>query len=421
MPNGNSQCDALVIGGGIVGLSCALALQSRGIATHLVAPASMIGTASWGNAGHIATEQVEPLASLATVRSLPRRLFARGGPVSLPPGEVGAWLPFALRLLAAARPSSFRRGSAALAAGLAEAMPAWRRLVRQIGAEGLLVEDGHFIMWESAASAARGRASWASAPTGTATVRDATDDELARIGSLVRVPIAGGLRFTGSGQIADPTALAEALEAALLAAGATRRAGQVLALAQRDDGSIEATVAQGGAIVAKRVVVAGGAASGDLLRPLGHRVPLIAERGYHIQSEAPGWPATLPPVVFEDRAMIVTRFRTGLRAASFTEFGAVATPADPRKWARLHAHASDLGLPIGEDAARWMGARPTLPDYLPAIGRSRRMANLFYAFGHQHLGLTLGPLTGELIGALATGDAPAVRLEPFDLERFERR
>ena len=116
--------------------------------------------------------------------------------------------------------------------------------------------------------------------------------------------------------------------------------------------------------------------------------------------------------------MIVTPFRSGLRAASFVEFARADTPPDPRKWARLKSHVAALGLPFREPCSEWFGARPTLPDYLPALGRSRRAANLLYAFGHQHLGLTLAALTGELIAALARREATDVDVTPFDLERF---
>jgi D-hydroxyproline dehydrogenase len=168
-------------------------------------------------------------------------------------------------------------------------------------------------------------------------------------------------------------------------------------------------------------VVCAGAASGDLMRPLGHAVPIIAERGYHIQSRAAAWPVDLPPIVFEDRAVVATGFRSGLRLTSVVEYAHRHAPADPRKWQRLRAHAAALGLPMGDDVTQWMGARPTLPDYLPAIGHSHRARKLFYAFGHQHLGLTLGPITGEIVADLVVGAAPAVDLTAFGLERFEGR
>ena len=223
--------------------------------------------------------------------------------------------------------------------------------------------------------------------------------------------------FRGQRQIADLDALAVALRAGFDAAGGTRVEAKVERLIVKDGGAVAITT-DGARYEADAMIVAGGAASGALLRTIGHKVPIIAERGYHIQSAASDWPMDMPPVVFEDRSMIVTRFRSGLRAASFVEFGRGASPADPRKWGRLRTHVAALGLSFVLPGAEWMGARPTLPDYLPAIGRSDRAKNLFYAFGHQHLGLTLAATTGEAVAALVTGGAAPFDLAPFDLKRF---
>ena len=118
--------------------------------------------------------------------------------------------------------------------------------------------------------------------------------------------------------------------------------------------------------------------------------------------------------------MIVTRFGARLRAASFVEFARADAPPDPGKWDRLRRHVAELGVPLA-DPTPWMGCRPTLPDYLPAIGASRRVPGLSYAFGHQHLGLTLAPTTAELVTALLTRTRPRVDLAPFDIERFAGR
>lgn len=408
---------AVVIGGGVVGLATAIALQKNGIPTLLIDSPPMVPAASWGNAGHIAIEQIEPLASRATIRSMPRRLFWRGGALSLPLRDIAAWLPFSLRLAAATRPARFERGCAALAGALGDAMAAWRRLLGRIDAADLLIEDGHYILWESATTAKAGRARWAAADIGAATMRDATAAEIERLAGLTAAPVAGAVHIAGSGQIADLDALAAALRAGLDAAGGSRIDARIDRLAI-EDGRAVAVAADGSRYAAGALIVAGGAASGALLAPLGHRVPIIAERGYHIQSGDTGWPQDMPPVVFEDRSMIVTRFRSGLRAASFVEFGRGTSPADPRKWARLRSHVAALGLSFALPGTEWMGARPTLPDYLPAIGRSERAANLFYAFGHQHLGLTLAATTGDAVAALVAGDTPPFDLAPFDLKRF---
>jgi D-amino-acid dehydrogenase len=400
----------IVVGGGVIGLNCALSLQARGIAVTVIDP-GMLRPASLGNAGHIAVEQVEPLASVATLRSLPRMLFSRGGPVSLMPREIGAWLPFALRFARAAAPARVRAGKAALSSIAATAIPAWRRQLQRAGAADLLLDCGHYAVWETQRAAEAGRKNWAAADTGSVTVRDASRDELARVEAQLSVPLAGGVRFDGSAQIADLDLLAAALVRCFERSGGIRIRGTAATVTPSS-----VTLETGERYEADAVLVAAGAASGPLLA--GDRVPLIAERGYHLQAAETDWPLDLPPVVFEERSIIVTRFRSGLRAAGFFEFARPGAPPDPRKWARLRAHLADLGIAFSEPA-EWTGARPTLPDYLPAIGRTAD--GLFYAFGHQHLGLTLAAATGEAIGALAAGDAPPFDLSPFRIERFGRR
>jgi D-hydroxyproline dehydrogenase len=409
--------DALVIGGGLVGLSCALNLQLQGIRTTVVDPAATWRSASWGNAGHLAAEQVEPLASLKTLRSMPQRLFHRGGALSLPARDIDVWLPFALRLIRSSMPARFTAGAAALRSLLSIAIPAWRRLTATARAEHLLVEDGHFVVWETPVGAAAGLAAWKRADTGTATFRDTTDEEIAALSAQMSRPIAGAIRFSGTGQILDLSELADCLTEHFIRSGGLRRTAQVQKLVT-DGRTAAAQLASGEVLHADVVVVAAGVASGALLQPLGYRVPIIAERGYHIQFADTGWPAGLQPVVFEERSMIVTRFRSGLRAASFVELTREHAPADARKWSRLRSHVAALGLSVREPCTEWFGARPTLPDYLPAIGRSRRAVNLLYAFGHQHLGLTLAALTGEVIAALARRDPTDLDITPFDLERF---
>jgi D-hydroxyproline dehydrogenase len=408
---------AIVVGGGIVGLCSALCLQRHGFDVTVLEPDAHRRAASWGNAGHIAVEQVEPLASWATIRSVPRRLFCAGGALALPPRDIMHWLPFSLAMARAA--NRFPAGRETLSALLAQAMPAWRTLVASLGAPDVLRQDGHFVLWETESSARAGLAAWRRADTGTARFRPIESDEHASFAKILRRPPAGGIRFENTGQIVDPIALSEALEQSVLQGGGRllRKRASALTL---ENGSVRVVLEGGDVRSADCVVIAAGVRSRELLHTIGVDAPLIAERGYHIQASEHAWP-DLPPVVFEDRSMIVTRFTSGLRIASFVEFANPNSPPDPRKWARLHRHAQALGLPSGPALAQWMGARPTLPDYLPAIGRSRLADNLIYAFGHQHLGLTLAPLTGEIVAALATRGAPPVDIEKCDLERFKKR
>ncbi|WP_223391708.1 NAD(P)/FAD-dependent oxidoreductase [Caulobacter segnis] len=408
----------LVIGGGVVGKACALALRRAGESVTLLDPQGSARPASYGNAGHIATEQVAPLASPAALASAFRRLFALGGALDFRLADIGAWGPWAARFVAASTADGAAHGQRALSGLLKNALPAWRRLAESLGRPDLLIERGHVVVWESAASARAGRAAWEAADIGQARLAPLAEPTKARLEQLIQPAIAGGVAFQNTGQVSDPALVLRLLDEAFDAAGGRRRVGQVRRLANVD-GRVVAELSDGQQLAPERVLVAGGVGSGALMRGLGHVAPIIAERGYHLEGGADHWD-DLPPVVFEDRSLILTRFGDRLRAASFVEFGREASPADPRKWARLRRHLSELDVSLEGPVAEWMGARPTLPDYLPAIGASRRVDNLYYAFGHQHLGLTLAATTGERVAALVGGAAPATDLAPFDLARFER-
>lgn len=408
-----------IVGGGVIGLCSAVALAGAGHQVTLwdQAPASdsslghRSGPASWGNAGHIATEQVTPLASPASLRSFAMRLFLFGGPLGMPPSQIAYWAPFALRFTLASRPTCFKAGSVALKSFMAEALPAWRRMVQELGVPELLHDNGHYVAWENGHTASDGLSHWAKADTGTCSIEAASAAELAQLQSLASKPIAGAGHFHGTAQIADLDVLKDALEQRLTALGGTIRR-EIATLTQ----------AHGNVLVngeaADEVVITSGLGSKALLEPLGHSVPIIAERGYHIRGPAEYWPDDMPPIVFEDRNMIVTRYKDSVQAASFVEFAAPDAPADLRKWERLEAHVAELGLAIKPPYRRWIGCRPTLPDYLPAIGRSTKARNLLYAFGHQHLGLTLAAATAELVVQLAEGHHTAAHLAAFDIDRF---
>jgi D-hydroxyproline dehydrogenase len=409
----------MVAGAGFVGAASALALQRAGFAVTLIDPDQPKRAASWGNAGHIAIEQVTPLASFASVRSLPKRLTIFGGPVGLPLASISQWLPFGLRLLRASAPNQFNLGQQALTQLLAQALPAWRRLAEHLRLPTQLSEQGHFVAWESASSAARGTAAWLSGPVGTAKVQPATPAQLASLKQRFNNRPVGAVRFDRTAQIMDLQHTRQAIVQQLIQAGGRYTADEVVKV-DADDNHIKMHTHSGQTISADKAVIAAGIGSAALMAPFFRRVPLIAERGYHLDQpvDPAQWPSDLPPVAFEDRSVIVTRFANSLRLAGFTELTSEHALADDKKWQRLHQHAQALGLALTSQADQWVGSRPTLPDYLPAIGQCAGRPHLYYAFGHQHLGLTLAAITAELMVALVQGAQPAVKLTPFDLKRF---
>lgn len=412
--NAKSADSVLVIGAGVVGLCAALRLQRQGWSVTVVDP--LLGdAASYGNAGHIATEQVEPQANWARVRSAPRNLFAFGGAIDV--RDPLTTLPWLARLMGAARPQRFAQGRRALANMLGHALCDWQALVNELGCSELLSSSGHDVLRESQRSAQAGKAAWQCTDIGTTQLRDLTGSELDGYGALLdRRPIAG-LHFSGSGQIRDLGAVMLALRRALEADGGRILRGKVRTVAA-EQGIGHAICENGDILRADTLLIAAGIGSAAIMANLGPRPPLIAERGYHLHWPQHSWPAEALPVVFEDRSMIVTRFSNGLRAAGFVEFAQTQTAPDPRKWQALRQHVQALGIGVEGPGCAWFGARPTLPDYLPAIGRSTVASNVLYAFGHQHLGLTLAPVTAHIVSALALGDDPKLPIEAFDLKRF---
>lgn len=410
----------LVIGGGLVGAASALRLQAAGFAVTLIDPGDPRRAASFGNIGHIAAEQVSPLASRESLRTFPGRLFGLGGPLDFRWRDAGLWGPWALRFIAASHPARHARGQAALTAILAHALPAWRRLAEFSGAPDVVGRDGHAVVWMSEHAAEKGLRSWERSPTGSAAFRPMGPSDLASYATVMTCAPVAGIRFSGTAQVSEPQAARDALMAAFMARGGeviharvARLSSGDRVIAHLDVGGVREAEAEG-------ALVAAGAWAGRLMRDLGVDAPVIGERGYSVQSAEHGWDDTLPPTVFEEHSMVVSHFTSGLRASSFVEFGSPDAPGDPRKWRALERRLSGLGIQFSPEPDRWVGPRPTLPDYLPAIGRLKSDPRILYAFGHQHLGLTMSAITAELTASLAQGIDPAIDLTPFRIERFNR-
>jgi D-amino-acid dehydrogenase len=170
-------------------------------------------------------------------------------------------------------------------------------------------------------------------------------------------------------------------------------------------------------LIVNTAVVCAGAWSAPLLAPFGLRAPLEAERGYHV--ELPGHASFADaPVLYANEKVAVTPLTGRLRASSYLELAGLNAPSDPRKPARLRGKLRSLGYQCQLDGPSWMGPRPTLPDYLPGIGRAPGAPQLLYAVGHQHLGLTLAAVTAELIADLVAGRNTRLEISGLDLRRF---
>ncbi len=404
----------LVIGGGLVGAACAFRLQQAGIRTTLIDPGNKRRAASYGNAGHIGAEQVSPWSTWGNVLRAPAASFAVGGPLDFRWSDAALVLPWVSRFLGACDAKTVARGRAALSSLLHDTMSAWQLLARDVSAPDLVLPHGHVTAWTSARAAERGRQSAERTNWGATTWRDLNAEELARYAAIMKRPPREGILFSGTGQVRDPQGARDAILGAFAAIGGETVSGKVT----RIDANGALTLESGTVPRADAVLIAAGAWSGALMRQLGQVAPLISERGYHVQSPQHDWPEDLPTTVFEQHFVVFSRFSSGLRATSCIEFGSPDAPGDARKWRLLERRIADLGVRFSSTPDRWVGSRPTLPDYVPAIGRLKRAPNVLYAFGHAHLGLTMCAATAEIVAALATERGSTIDIAAFAIERF---
>ncbi len=410
----SEQDTIAVIGAGVIGAAVAYALAREGRRVLLLDRAEPgVAGASFGNVGHIAAEIVEPLPSPGLLFGFWRELYRFGGSLDLPARQALRMLPWMAGFAAAA----FRRAqnTAHLAPLVLPASSNWARWLGQIGRSDLLRRHGHYEIGFGRRGLALIRAQPRTmARLGINTLPLAAG-RLLPLQRAARARSAAGLWFEASAHVVDPLHTVQALVAAAVTHGAAVRRVDVRALRPRG-GRIE-VLGEQPALLVDAAVVCAGMGSPPLLAPFGLSAPLQAARGYHI--EMPGVaPLRDAPVLYAREHLLITPMAGRLRASSYMEFADADAPPDPGKTARLRKSVRSLGYACEPEGAGWVGARPVFPDYLPGIGRAPGPARLYYATGHQHLGLTLAPITGELVADLVAARAPRLPIGAFDLLRF---
>jgi len=403
-----------VIGAGVIGsaIACTLARDGRPVLLIDRAPPGEAGASS-GNAGHIATELVEPLPSPGLLFGFWRELFAFGGVLDIPPRRIVRFLPWAARFARAAlrRAENTRH----LAPFVRPAVPALLEMLGEIGRADLIRQHGHYEMWLGGDAARGARRQALAMQALEVPTRPAPADLIESARRAARATKAAGLHFPECAHVVDPLEVVRALANAATVRGASFLQREVRALAASASGIRISTDA--GPIEVKSAIVCAGAWSAPLLAPFGLNAPLEAARGYHVQM--PGaTPLVDAPLLYCDANILVTPMAGRVRATSFMEFADLDAPPDPRKPAWLRDTLRGLGYPCDDRPPSWVGPRPVLPDYLPAMGRVPSAPNLLYAFGHQHIGLTLCAVTARAMASLVAGRAPALDISAFDLRRF---
>ena len=408
----------IVVGAGIVGTATARSLQRAGHAVTLLDSAEPGRATSYGNAGFIAIDHLLPLARPSTLKRLPKMLTDRDGPLTVHGPSIPALLPWMARFaLAAYSNAEVRKGIDSFGVLMAEANLAWKAEIQASGLGELFKSRGALYVYESEDEFASGEEERL-LQKAKGTEFEIVDGTRAReLAPGLSSHIVRGVYYPQGMHTVDPYRVVGTLAERFAAEGGTVLRGRVRGFG-RDGRRVKSVQLTDSELPAKAVVIAAGRASGELTRLLGFNAPLVAERGYHVML-APDNVRFDMPVSPAGRGFFITPMNEGLRLAGTVE---LAAPHQPPSWHRadlLVRHLKDIFPGVGgAEISRWIGERPSLPDFRPAIGRGPRLENVYCGYGHQHVGLTLATATGRLIARQMEGEDLPEALKACDPGRF---
>lgn len=417
----NDKPTVAVVGAGVVGLCTALEAQRHGFQVTLFDKGLPGEGASFGNAGYLATELIDPLATKKTLAAAPRMWMDPKGPLALPWKYLPQALPWLARFVRSASSARVEASRQALSHLNQAAVPAWQRCLADIGAEEYLVPSGYLLVWESenkldeAKTHAAYLAQWdiESVLLQGAQLRE-KEPELAET-------VSHALFFPNACRVKDPYLLSKQLFAVFQARGGCFEQTEVSEILPQENavGVLTATSQN----KFEHVVLCTGAWGKPLLEQTGISVPLEAERGYHLTIETADMetPPLHHPIGSAERKFVMSPLASGLRVVGITEIGGLRLPEFARRFNVLRHHSRQLLPRLNNPALKvseWMGHRPTLADSLPVIDQHPRHPRLLFAFGNQHLGLTQAAISAELVISLLRQVEPEFDVKPYRVDRF---
>ncbi len=417
----STDCDVAVVGCGVIGSMTAIALRQAGFTvTALDSAEPGAGTAA-GSASFFHDGEIFPVPEAGALRQLPRLLLDPMGPLVIDPAYLPQLIDWGMRLVKARSARSVDTAISALAQLNRHAIDELMASAALFGATDLIERAGGLKVCRDA------RSLEAASTEVDRLAREGFRAECIGVDALrvlepaVSSDVAGAIFWPDSAHCTDPEMFSRKLGEHVRTSSTFVQA-HATQLQPQPDGSwtVTANGSERTQIHARRVLVSAGARSHELLRPLGYAVPLASGRGYHLML-APSEPRLHRPIIFFEPHFGATPLRSGLRLAGTIEFAAIDAPANKRRAEMLHELAAPYlpGIRL-EPTSWWMGVRPMLPDSIPAIGQARAHKNLFYSFGHGHLGFTQAAISARCIVDLLAENAPPFPMNPFAIERFGR-
>ena len=410
----------VVVGGGIIGISTSIWLLRAGHRVTLIDRGDAVRRASFGNAGILAACSIAPVTMPGLIRTALTHTFDPDYPLFLRKRYLPRLAPWLARYLSHCTALEAARISRALAPLLRDTVMQHRALAQDTDAARWIKDSDYLFAYPSRASFEQDRAAWRLRQA-AGFVWQEFDGQAVRLLDPAFGPSIGyGVLVPDHGIIVDPGRYLDDLNGHAAALGAILLRSEARGFRCARDGSLQAVIHDAGVLEADHAVIATGAWSKGLVLPLGLKVPLESERGYHLMlretSQAPRFPTMIAAGKFA-----ATPMANGVRCAGIIEFGGLEAPAQ-RKPIDLIARKLREAFPAFTFGhyEEWLGHRPAPSDSLPLIGPVPGHRGIYLAFGHHHIGMTSGPKTGRLLAAMITGASPELDMAPYSPSRFAR-
>jgi D-amino-acid dehydrogenase len=405
-----------VIGAGIQGVCNALFLQKKGYQVTLFdkdEPGNL--SASFGNAGHFSPYASIPLNRPDILTDVPAMLLSSSGPLALKWNYVLKMIPWFLKFIKNCSTKNMMHTAKYMHQILDLALPAYDELFDEIDLSGLVENKGIMYIWNDQNLKSRELEINIRSEIG-AEQQLLNQKEIHDLEPNINKIYHAGVFYKKARHARNPKKILLKLFDLFL-----KKGGKFLKLNIKDiafDNEKPTLKSEAQQFTFDRVVIACGAFSKKLTDKLDEKIPLDTERGYHIHFK--GCEHLISrPVVFQNRGFGMTPMEEGLRVVGTVEFGGLENPVSKGRIKNLVNNARYLldGLPDDHED-EWLGFRPTLPDYLPVIGPSKNHKNIFYSFGHHHLGWTLAAISGKIISKMIADEKTNLNLEPYSSKRF---
>ena len=403
-----------IIGAGIQGVCNALFLQKKGYEVTIFDKYEPGSSASYGNAGHFSPYASVPLNRPDVLSDVPSMLLSTRGPLALKWNYVYKMLPWFYSFVKNCRENKMMHTAKYMHQILDLSLPAFDELFEEINLDGLIEHKGIMYVWTNKSQKSRDLEINLRNNLGVKQ-RLLSPKEIHDLEPNLKPFYDGGVIYDYARHARNPKKIL-----IKLFENFTLKGGKFLKLnIEKLDFDEEKPVIRSETqrFIFDKLVIACGAFSKKFTDKLHENIPLETERGYHVHFK--GYENLISrPIVYADKGFGMTPMEQGLRVVGTVEFGGLENPLSKSRISNLVLNAREMldGLPEHND--EWLGFRPTLPDFLPIIGPSKNFKNVFYSFGHHHLGWTLGAISGKIISSMISDENTNLDLEPYSSLRF---